>query len=425
MLARVLADAGADGGHRGLVQQRARPAADRAAGRPTDTRYLVLEMGARGVGHLAELCAIAPPDVSLVLNVGKAHIGEFGSQEHDRAGQGRARRGALADDGVAVLNADDPLVAAMAARTAAGCRDLRRATGADVRLGDVEVDDLGRAVLRPGPRRRDRARRAPPASASTRPQRRRRRGHRAGRRARPSPTSPTSLRAIDRLSPWRMEVHERADGLVVRQRRLQRQPRLDAGGARDARRDGRARRPAHGRGARARCASSARSARRRAPRGRRAGARGWASTSSSSSGEGARAIHDGARRRAGRRRHDAPRRAPSNRRRVVARQCRRVPTSCWSRRPGPGGSNGSPTRCWETGPSQTGDADRRIAWRRSPRDPMRAILLAGGLVPALHAGRHPLRDPGAGQQRLRPADPRRRPDDPPHQARHARRWAAW
>ena len=45
-----------------------------------ETRYLVLEMGARGVGHLAELCAIAPPDISLVLNVGQAHIGEFGSQ---------------------------------------------------------------------------------------------------------------------------------------------------------------------------------------------------------------------------------------------------------------------------------------------------------------------------------------------------------
>ena len=47
-----------------------------------ETRHLVLEMGARGIGHLRDLCAIAPPDVSLVLNVGKAHIGEFGSQEN-------------------------------------------------------------------------------------------------------------------------------------------------------------------------------------------------------------------------------------------------------------------------------------------------------------------------------------------------------
>ncbi len=46
-----------------------------------DTEFLVLEMGARGIGHLAPLCEIAPPDVSLVLNVGKAHIGEFGTQE--------------------------------------------------------------------------------------------------------------------------------------------------------------------------------------------------------------------------------------------------------------------------------------------------------------------------------------------------------
>ncbi|MFL6022564.1 MAG: Mur ligase family protein, partial [Marmoricola sp.] len=46
-----------------------------------ETRFLVLEMGARGIGHLALLCTIAPPDVSLVLNVGRAHIGEFGSQQ--------------------------------------------------------------------------------------------------------------------------------------------------------------------------------------------------------------------------------------------------------------------------------------------------------------------------------------------------------
>ena len=46
-----------------------------------DTRFLVLEMGARGIGHIATLCRIAPPDVSVVLNVGSAHLGEFGSRE--------------------------------------------------------------------------------------------------------------------------------------------------------------------------------------------------------------------------------------------------------------------------------------------------------------------------------------------------------
>ena len=51
-------------------------------------------MGARGIGHIAELCRIAPPDVAAVLNVGTAHLGEFGSPRGDRPGQGRDRRGA-------------------------------------------------------------------------------------------------------------------------------------------------------------------------------------------------------------------------------------------------------------------------------------------------------------------------------------------
>ncbi|MDN5820877.1 MAG: Mur ligase domain-containing protein, partial [Brachybacterium sp.] len=42
------------------------------------TRFLVLEMGARGIGHIAQLTAIARPDIALVLNVGSAHLGEFG-----------------------------------------------------------------------------------------------------------------------------------------------------------------------------------------------------------------------------------------------------------------------------------------------------------------------------------------------------------
>ena len=45
-----------------------------------DTRFLLLEMGARGIGHIAELATIAAPDISVVLNVGVAHLGEFGTQ---------------------------------------------------------------------------------------------------------------------------------------------------------------------------------------------------------------------------------------------------------------------------------------------------------------------------------------------------------
>ena len=108
-----------------------------------ETEFLVLEMGARGVGHLTPLCEIAPPDVSLVLNVGKAHIGEFGSQEGIARAKGEIVE-ALGDGGVAVLNADDPLVAAMASRTRARVLTFGESPAADVRLVNLELDDLGR-----------------------------------------------------------------------------------------------------------------------------------------------------------------------------------------------------------------------------------------------------------------------------------------
>ena len=108
-----------------------------------DTRYLVLEMGARGIGHLRDLCEIARPDVSLVLNVGKAHLGEFGTQADIALAKGELVE-ALDKDGVAVLNADDPLVSAMVERTVGTVRTYGEAADADVRLSRVEVDELGR-----------------------------------------------------------------------------------------------------------------------------------------------------------------------------------------------------------------------------------------------------------------------------------------
>jgi UDP-N-acetylmuramoyl-tripeptide--D-alanyl-D-alanine ligase len=84
-----------------------------------DTKYLVLEMGARGRGHISYLTSIAPPTISAVLNVGTAHIGEFGSRE--AIAQAKAEiitaLPPAALGGVAVLNGDDPLVRAMASQT--------------------------------------------------------------------------------------------------------------------------------------------------------------------------------------------------------------------------------------------------------------------------------------------------------------------
>ena len=75
-------------------------------------------MGARGIGHIAYLCGIAPPDVAVVLNVGHAHVGEFGGQEAIAQAKGELVE-SLPASGWAVLNAADPLVWAMRSRTAA------------------------------------------------------------------------------------------------------------------------------------------------------------------------------------------------------------------------------------------------------------------------------------------------------------------
>ncbi|HEY2671146.1 MAG TPA: UDP-N-acetylmuramoyl-tripeptide--D-alanyl-D-alanine ligase [Rugosimonospora sp.] len=110
----------------------------------TETRYLVLEMGARGIGHIRYLAQAAPPRIGVVLNVGVAHIGGFGSQDQIAVAKGELVE-ALGPDGLAVLNADDPRVAAMAARTAARVVMVGEAESAEVRAERVSLDDRGRA----------------------------------------------------------------------------------------------------------------------------------------------------------------------------------------------------------------------------------------------------------------------------------------
>jgi UDP-N-acetylmuramoyl-tripeptide--D-alanyl-D-alanine ligase len=110
------------------------------------TRFLVLENSARGVGHIRHLTEIAPPRIALVLNVGSAHLGEFGSREAIAQAKGELVE-ALPADGVAILNADDPLVAAMADRTRARVVLVGESPTAEVRAADVELDDLGRAAF--------------------------------------------------------------------------------------------------------------------------------------------------------------------------------------------------------------------------------------------------------------------------------------
>jgi len=107
------------------------------------TRYLVSELAARGLGHITELCAIAPPQLGVVLCVGHAHTGEFGSLAAIAAAKGELPA-ALPADGVAILNTDDSRVAAMATRTKARIVTFGRSPSADVRAEAVSTDSLGR-----------------------------------------------------------------------------------------------------------------------------------------------------------------------------------------------------------------------------------------------------------------------------------------
>jgi len=98
---------------------------------PDGTEAVVVEMGARGRGHIASLCEIARPTVGLVTTVGAAHTELFGSVEEVAAAKGELVE-SLPTTGTAVLNAGVPLVAAMAGRTSAtvltfgmGCGEVR------------------------------------------------------------------------------------------------------------------------------------------------------------------------------------------------------------------------------------------------------------------------------------------------------------
>jgi UDP-N-acetylmuramoyl-tripeptide--D-alanyl-D-alanine ligase len=107
------------------------------------TRFLVLEMGARRTGDIAGLTRLAAPDIGVVLNVGQAHLGSFGSRGAIARAKGELVQG-LAPGGTAVLNADDPRVVAMRAFTDGPVVTFGRAGHADVRLLDLALDGFGR-----------------------------------------------------------------------------------------------------------------------------------------------------------------------------------------------------------------------------------------------------------------------------------------
>ena len=177
----------------------------------SSTRYLVVEMGARGVGNIAELRRIVRPVVAAVLNVGTAHLSEFGTREAIATAKGEIVE-ALPAAGTAVLNTDDDLVRAMAERTRA--RVLGFGHLGEVGWEQVELDELGRPRF------------ALRYAGASRPVRLRLPGRHQVANATAAAAMAlaagldlssvaASLDTARTASPWRMELVTRRDGMLV------------------------------------------------------------------------------------------------------------------------------------------------------------------------------------------------------------------
>jgi UDP-N-acetylmuramoyl-tripeptide--D-alanyl-D-alanine ligase len=185
------------------------------------TRYLVLEFSARGIGHIAYLCRVAPPRYGVVLNVGHAHAGEFGGLDQVARAKGELVE-ALPADGVAILNADDPRVLAMAARTQARVVTFTANPYArtphvpqpSFMAADIRLDELGRPSFTlltpegsaPVTLRLHGAHNVPNALAAA---------ALAGELGMDLDGIADGLGAAVARSRWRMEVHQRADGVTI------------------------------------------------------------------------------------------------------------------------------------------------------------------------------------------------------------------
>ena len=109
---------------------------------PRDVKFLVAEMGMRGLGHITHLCELAQPTIGVITNVGRAHIGEVGSIEGIAKAKSELVQ-AIKSSGVVVLNADDERVIAMRELTEATVFTYGFASAADIRAENLQLTAYG------------------------------------------------------------------------------------------------------------------------------------------------------------------------------------------------------------------------------------------------------------------------------------------
>ena len=109
---------------------------------PLDTKFLVAEMGMRGLGHITHLCSLAKPTIGVVTNVGQAHIGEVGSIEAIAKAKSELVT-AIPATGFVILNADDERVVAMRTLTEATVLTFGFSKTADVRAENLQLTEFG------------------------------------------------------------------------------------------------------------------------------------------------------------------------------------------------------------------------------------------------------------------------------------------
>ncbi len=112
----------------------------------SDTRYLVLELGASGIGHIKRLTDLASPDIGIVLMVGLAHAGEFGGVEATVRAKSELVQG-LVPGAPVILNVDDPRVAGMAELATGDVLWFGQTGKAQVRASDVEISLAGTSFM--------------------------------------------------------------------------------------------------------------------------------------------------------------------------------------------------------------------------------------------------------------------------------------